>query len=199
MMRISLLFVNIVFLCVQFTSGQEFKDGDVIFQSSKSQQSKSVEEATNSPYSHCGIIFYDDGEAYVYEAVQPVGKRKLEDWIASGVEKKYKVMRLKDSTLLTSESINKMTDYCQKQFGKNYDIYFGWSDKEWYCSELVWKTYFNILEIELAKPKTLREFNIDAPIVRKTMAKRYGKDIPYDEKMISPGQLFDSKLMYQVK
>ena len=199
MMRISLLYLCVIFFCVQFTSGQELKDGDVIFQSSKSQQSKAVEEATESPYSHCGILFYDNGAAYVYEAVQPIGKRKLEDWIQSGIEQKFKVMRLKDSSVLTSESIKKMKAYCQKQFGKNYDIYFGWSDKEWYCSELVWKTYFNILEIELAKPKALREFNIDAPIVRKTMAKRYGYDIPYDEKMISPSQLFDSKLMYQVK
>ena len=35
----------------------EVKDGDIIFQSSKSQQSKAVELATNSVFSHCGIIF----------------------------------------------------------------------------------------------------------------------------------------------
>jgi hypothetical protein len=64
---------------------------------------------------------------------------------------------------------------------------------------LVWKTYKNVLSIELAKPKALREFNIDSPIVRKTMVKRYGNNIPYDEKMISPGQIFDSKFLYQVK
>jgi uncharacterized protein YycO len=107
-------------------------------------------------------------------------------------------MRYIDSTVLTSEKIEEMKNYAKKQFGKNYDIYFGWSDKEWYCSELVWKTYKNVLGIELVKPKALREFNIDAPIVRKTMTKRYGKNIPYDENMVSPGQLFDSKLMYQV-
>lgn len=178
---------------------QNFKDGDIIFQSSFSQQSKAIEEATSSPFSHCGIIFYENGEAYVFEAVQPVGKRKLNDWIASGVSEKFVVMRLKDSTILTKVNLKRMSDFAKSQFGKNYDIYFGWNDKEWYCSELVWKTYFNILSIELAKPKALREFNIDAPIVRKTMGKRYGKNIPYDEKMISPGQLFESKLLYRVK
>jgi uncharacterized protein YycO len=197
-MRISIINLCIIFFYVQFSSGQKFKDGDIIFQSSKSQQSKAVEEATNSTYSHCGIIFYENGVPYVYEAVQPVGKRKLDDWIASGKDKKYKIMRYIDSTVLTSEKIEEMKNYAKKQFGKNYDIYFGWSDKEWYCSELVWKTYKNVLGIELVKPKALREFNIDAPIVRKTMAKRYGKNIPYDENMVSPGQLFDSKLMYQV-
>ncbi|MFY7667151.1 MAG: YiiX family permuted papain-like enzyme [Crocinitomicaceae bacterium] len=195
--------VRLIFLCwifcQQTTWTQNFKDGDIIFQSSLSQQSKAVEEATNSPFSHCGIIFYEKGEAFVYEAVQPVGKRKLSDWIESGVSQKYVVMRLMDSSSLTKDNLEKMKLFAKNQFGRNYDIYFGWSDKEWYCSELVWKTYYNILSIELAKPKALKEFNIDAPIVRKTMAKRYGNNIPYDEKMISPGQIFDSKFLYQVK
>ncbi|MBM3186878.1 MAG: peptidoglycan peptidase, partial [Bacteroidetes bacterium] len=120
-------------------------------------------------------------------------------WIASGLSKKFVVMRLKDSTMLTKVNLQRMSDFAKSQFGKNYDIYFGWNDNEWYCSELVWKTYYNILSIELALPKALKEFNIDAPIVRKTMVKRYGKNIPYDEKMISPGQLFESKLLYRVQ
>ena len=57
----------------------EVKDGDIIFQSSKSQQSKAVELATNSVFSHCGIIFIENGVPYVYEAVQSVGKRPLID------------------------------------------------------------------------------------------------------------------------
>jgi hypothetical protein len=196
-------FARLILLCWVFCIGislaQNFKDGDIIFQSSLSQQSKAVEEATNSPFSHCGIIFYENGKAFVYEAVQPVGKRNLNDWITSGVSKEYAVMRLTDSSLLTKENLREMCAFAKSQFGKNYDIYFGWNDKEWYCSELVWKTYYNILSIELAKPKALKEFNIDAPIVRKTMEKRYGNNIPYDEKMISPGQLFESKLLHRVK
>jgi hypothetical protein len=138
-------------------------------------------------------------DSHVYEAVQPVGKRKLDEWIDSGVEGKYVVMRFKDSAFLTKNNIEKMKAFAEYQFGGNYDIYFNWNDEEWYCSELVRKTYYNVLAIELAKPKSLREFNVDTPIVRKTMGKRYGNDIPYDEKMISPGQLFESKLLYQVK
>lgn len=194
---------RLFFLCWIFSQQtswtQKFKDGDIIFQSSLSQQSKAVEEATNSPFSHCGIIFYENGEPFVYEAVQPVGKRKLNDWIESGVSQKYVVMRLMDSSSLTRDNLNKMKLFAKKQFGRNYDIYFSWSDKEWYCSELVWKIYHSVISIELAKPKALREFNIDSPIVRKTMVKRYGNDIPYDEKMISPGQIYESKLLYQVK
>jgi len=190
----------LMILTNQFIFAQKkFKDGDIIFQASYSQQSKAVEEATNSPYSHCGLIFYEKDIPYVYEAVQPVGKRNLIEWIDSGVDGKYVVMRLKDTSLLSNNNIEKLKAYANYQFGKNYDIYFGWSDKEWYCSELVWKTYKSVLAIELAKTKPLREFNIDSPIVRKTMANRYGNNIPYDEQMISPGQLFESNQLYQVK
>ena len=190
----------LMILTNQFIFAQKkFKDGDIIFQASYSQQSKAVEEATNSPYSHCGLIFYEKDIPYVYEAVQPVGKRNLIEWIDSGVDGKYVVMRLKDTSLLSNNNIEKLKAYANYQFGKNYDIYFGWSDKEWYCSELVWKTYKSVLAIELAKTKPLREFHIDSPIVRKTMANRYGNNIPYDEQMISPGQLFESNQLYQVK
>ncbi|MCF8329605.1 MAG: YiiX family permuted papain-like enzyme [Crocinitomicaceae bacterium] len=176
----------------------EVKDGDIIFQSSKSQQSKAVELATNSVFSHCGIIFIENGVPYVYEAVQPVGKRPLIDWIKSGVGKKYKIRRLIDRGILMRESLESMRDYALKQVGKNYDIYFSWSDKEMYCSEYVWKIYHEIAKITLVKPKELREFNIDAPLIRKTMFERYGNDIPYNELMVSPGQLYDSNLLMDV-
>jgi len=193
------IFVLFITLISCSCSQQPLQDGDIVFQSSFSQQSKAVEIATNSPYSHCGIIFYENGKAYVYEAVQPVGKRTLEDWIATSVDGKFEVKRLKDRSKMTPENLSKMKEYVQKQFGKNYDAVFGWSDKEMYCSELVWKAYKEILALKLAAPKPLRDFNIDAIEVRKIMQQRYGKEIPYDELMVSPSQLFESGLLEKVE
>jgi uncharacterized protein YycO len=177
---------------------QQYRDGDLIFQSSPSRQSAAIEEATQSPYSHCGIIFYENNIAYVYEAVQPVGKRRLDEWIESGVNGEFVVKRLKDSLLLTENGIKALKSYTVEQFGKNYDGKFNWSDKEMYCSELVYKGYWNACHIKLANPKALREFNIDGPIVRKIMKERYGNDIPYEAPMISPDQLVNSSLLRTV-
>lgn len=174
------------------------QDGDVIFQSSYSNQSQAVEIATNSKYSHCGIIFNENHVPYVYEAVQPVGKRKLEDWIISGVNQTCVIKRFKGIDTLNIKSLLLMKEYAAAQFGKNYDGSFSWSDKEMYCSELVYKTYKNCINVVLAQPKTLRDFNIDAPVVRKIMKERYGDDIPYDAFMISPGQLFDAPSLYTI-
>jgi hypothetical protein len=176
---------------------QQYRDGDIIFQSSPSRQSAAIEEATQSPYSHCGIIFYENNVAYVYEAVQPVGKRRLDQWIESGVNAEFVVKRL-NTVQLTENKIKALKSYAIEQFGKNYDGKFNWSDKEMYCSELVYKCYWNACQVKLATPKPLREFNIDGPIVRKIMKERYGNDIPYDEPMISPDQLMNSRLLITV-
>lgn len=48
------------------------RDGDVIFQITESSQCKAIQLATQCKYTHCGIIFSDNGALFVYEAVQPV-------------------------------------------------------------------------------------------------------------------------------
>ena len=185
-------------LLLQASFAQNVKEGDIIFQTSDSQQSAAVEEATNSIYSHCGIIFFENGIPYVYEAVQPVGKYPLDKWIERGVGQTYLVKRLKDTTLLKASTIIAMKKYAATQFGKNYDAYFNWSDKEMYCSELVYKCYLNAGNIKLTHTAPLRDFNIDGPLVRKVLKQRYGNEIPYDEQMISPEQLVNSMLLETV-
>lgn len=192
------LFNFFLFILPLTSCAQQYRDGDIIFQSSPSRQSAAIEEAIQSPYSHCGMIFYENNIAYVYEAVQPVSKRRLDEWIESGVNAEFIVKRMKDTSLLTENGIKALKLYASEQFGKNYDGKFNWSDKEMYCSELVYKSYWNACHIKLANPKALREFNIDGPIVRKIMKERYGNEIPYEEPMISPDQLVNSSLLRTV-
>ncbi|MEN9994913.1 MAG: hypothetical protein RL762_1570 [Bacteroidota bacterium] len=187
---------SIVFICSQLGFSQTFQDGDLIFQHSASLQSTAVQLATNSYYSHCGIIFYLHDEAYVFEALEPVGVRSLEDWINSGEDQKYTVYRLQNRSLNATELSN-MKSYLRTQLDKHYDLGFNWSDKEMYCSELAYKAY-KAIGIELCSPKALRDFNLESPQVRKILQQRYGAQIPYDEPMVSPGQLSDSKLLYKV-
>jgi hypothetical protein len=62
----------------------DIKNGDLIFQTSLSGQSKAVQLATKSKYSHCGLIYKDGNDFYVFEAVQPVKRTPLDKWIARG-------------------------------------------------------------------------------------------------------------------
>jgi len=171
----------------------EFKDGDIILQTSQSQQCEAVRIATNSKFSHCGIIFKENGKLFVYEAVQPVKMTPLEDWIQHGKDNKYLVMRLKNAaTLLNDKTLKNMKTYGLKFLNKDYDLYFEWSDNKIYCSELVWKIYKNGANIELCNLEKLKDFNLENPKVKEILKERYGNDIPLNEDVVAPSQLANS-------
>ena len=71
------------------------RDGDLIFQTSKSTQSVAVQRATGSPYSHMGLIIHRNGVPFVFEAAGRVSYAPLEKWIARGDGKRYVVKRLR--------------------------------------------------------------------------------------------------------
>ncbi|MDQ3109336.1 MAG: YiiX family permuted papain-like enzyme [Bacteroidota bacterium] len=177
-----------------------FHNGDIIFQTSQSGQSYAIQLATHSIYSHCGILFNDNGEWYVYEAVQPVMKTPLSKWIARGDSGIYVVKRLKNAdSLLTKTALSKMRKSVHDKMGKNYDAWFGWSNENIYCSELVWKAYNDATGLEVGKLKKLGEYDLSHPIVKKIMYERYGNKPPLDEPMISPGNIYESDLLMLVR
>jgi uncharacterized protein YycO len=169
----------------------ELRDGDIIFQDSQSSQSRAIKAATHSPYSHVGLIFLKDGTPFVAEAVQPVTLTPLASWIARGRDGRYVVKRLKDAELAT-DLRKKLRKETIKYLGKDYDWQFAWSDREIYCSELVWKVYARSLGIELCPLKTLKEFDLSQPVVRKTLEQRYGQAIPLSEPVVAPSDIFQS-------
>lgn len=189
-------------LCIAFgfTPSSQFKNGDIIFQSSGSRQARAIELATNSEFSHVGIVYVTDNGTFIYEAVQPVKLTPINQWIQRGEEDYYEVKRLKNADeLLTPEVLQQMKAEGEKHIGKNYDLYFNWSDERMYCSELVWKIYNEALGIELGELQKLSEFNLSDPIVQIKLKERYGDDIPYDEKVISPEAIYSSPLLTAVE
>ncbi|WP_052573846.1 hypothetical protein [Haloferula sp. BvORR071] len=44
------------------------KTGDVVFQSSNGEQAEAVRKATGSRFTHCGVVFEQNGEWKVLEA-----------------------------------------------------------------------------------------------------------------------------------
>jgi hypothetical protein len=177
----------------------ELKDGDIVFQISESGQGKAVQLATHSKYTHCGIVFRENNQYMVYEAVQPVKKTPMKEWITHGEEQFYTVRRLKTAaTVMTPEIIAKMKLKYKQFAGKNYDLYFGWSDEKIYCSELVWKMYKEATGLEVGALQKLKEFDLTHPIVKAKLEERYGNKIPYEENVISPAALFDSELLETV-
>lgn len=167
---------NRPFLSLMNNEGNnQIQNGDIIFQTSLSNQSKAVQLATGSKYSHMGIIYKNEGAFFVYEAVQPVKLTPLQEWIKRGAKGHYVIKRLKNAKeVLTPETLQKMKLAGEKYKGKDYDLYFEWSDSKIYCSELVWKIYKQATGIEIGKLEELSTFNLKHEVVVQKMSERYG-------------------------
>jgi Permuted papain-like amidase enzyme, YaeF/YiiX, C92 family len=184
----------------QTTNKDDVKNGDLIFHTSLSGQSKAIQLATKSKYSHCGIIFKDGENFYVFEAIEPVQRTLLSDWIKRGKDGKYVIKRLKKADeVLTPAVLTKMKQIGDQMKGKHYDLTFEWSDEKIYCSELIWKMYQGATGLEIGKLGKLKDFDLTSKTVKKIMKKRYGNTIPLEETVISPSAVFDSELLKIVK
>ena len=195
-----ILFSLIILIsCHSKTESTELQNGDIIFQTSKSGQSKAIQIATGSKYSHMGIIYKQGNDYFVYEAVQPVKLTPLSDWIKQGENGHYVVKRIKNSeNLLTPGTLAKMKQIGEKYAGKDYDLYFEWSDSRIYCSELVWKIYKEAIGLEIGKLEKLGDFNLTEKVVRQKLMERYGENIPKEELVISPASMFNSDQLITV-
>jgi uncharacterized protein YycO len=177
------------------SSEADWQNGDIVFQDSESTQSTAIKLATGSKFSHCGIVMNLNDEWMVLEAVQPVRVISINEWIAQGTDGKYSKKRLKDDDILTTAVANKMWKTGSSFLGKNYDIFFGWGDDKLYCSELVWKIYKRGTGLELGNLKKLKEYNLNSKEVKEQLKLRYGTDIPLNDKMISPQDIWESDLL----
>lgn len=193
------MFGNILFGKQPEDPLSKIQEGDMIFQTSESEQCKAVQIATNSKFSHCGIVFFQNNKKYVFEAVQPVKHTPIEEWIGHGKENHYVITRLKNSlSLLNPQTIQKMKSYAAKLNNKDYDLYFEWSDDKIYCSELIWKIYKNGAGIELCPLQKLKDFNLKDARVKTILAERYGTKIPLEESVVAPSNLEQSTIVTKI-
>ncbi|MBK9598974.1 MAG: YiiX family permuted papain-like enzyme [Flavobacteriales bacterium] len=174
------------------------RDGDIIFQTSRSAQSQAIQFATGSKYSHCGLIFQTDTgkrEWYVLEAVQPVKWTPLASWIARGEGGHFVIKRPRVEPPPSGQDLQRVKTVGERFVGKDYDLYFGWSDERIYCSELIWKAYHAATGLEIGKLQQLRDFDLSDPVVAQKLKERYGDKLPLEEEVISPASIFESPLL----
>lgn len=167
----------------------EYQNGDMILQTNTSGQGLAIQLATNSKYTHIGVLFKENNEWMVYEAVQPVQKVTLSEFILRGENSQYTILRLKNDSLVKLDHVTqKMKNYLLKQIDKDYDWVFNWSEEEMYCSELVYKAYLNA-GIKISDTKLLKDYKLSHPIVQAQLKERYGNNIPLNDTMVAPSDI----------
>lgn len=146
-----------------------------------------------------GIIHCAGDTVFVLEAVQPVQLTDIDTWIEKGLGGRYVVKRLKNADkLLTRDVISRMQQIGAGYIGKDYDPYFEWSDERIYCSELVWKIYKRVLNLEIGGLQRIGDFELSHAAVKEKLRERFGDHVPEEEPAISPAQMFSSELLITV-
>lgn len=170
---------------------KEVREGDVIFQTSQSQQSPLIQIATRSTISHCGIIVMKNGKPYVLETLKTLVLTPLDKFIVRGENGKYWLKR--------SNKENIKIKY-ESYLDKPYDLAFKFDNGKFYCSELIYDIYKNQLDIELCKPKKVSDYLIlgtdKLPQLEKAMKKR---GITKEQYAVAPVDIFESDCLKDVK
>lgn len=183
-------------LLIALSLEAQLRDGDIIFHQSRSAQSRAIQLATNSAYSHMGMLYRRRGTWFVYEAVGPVKFTPLDEWSRRGEGGHFVVKRLR--LPLSAATLERLKTAGEKYRGKPYDFYFEWSNERIYCSELVWKVYKEGAGVEVGRRQRLRDFDLSSEAVRQKIKERYGNRIPFDEPVISPAAMFESDKLVEV-
>ena len=169
----------------------DVREGDVIFQTSQSEQSPLIQIGTRSRITHCGIIVIRDGKPYVLETLRTLVLTPLDKFIARGVDNRYWIKR--------SSKENIKIEY-NSYLGKRYDLSFSFDNDIYYCSELVYDIYLKQLGIKLCEPKKVDDYLIlctdKIPQIENTMKKR---GINNDQYVVAPVDIFESDYLKSIK
>lgn len=177
----------------------QLRDGDIIFQMALSSQSLVVQRATQSRWSHMGIILTHNGRRMVFEVTDVVKFTPLNVWVKRGKEGRCIVKRLKNAdAVLTTMALEKLQSIAARFEGRPYDAHFSWSDEKLYCSELVWKIFERSLNVDVGLLQKLGDLNLEDEVVKAKLRERYGELIPLNETVISPERIYTSELLETV-
>jgi cell wall-associated NlpC family hydrolase len=166
------------------------KEGDVIFQTSQSEQSPLIQIGTRSMITHCGIVVMKGGKPYVLETQRTIVLTPFDKFIARGKDGRYWLKRSnKDNIKIKYNSY----------LGKPYDLAFKFDNGKFYCSELIYDIYIKQLGIELCKPKKVGDYLIlgtdELPKIEKAMKKR---GITKEQYAVAPVDIFNSEHLNSV-
>ena len=169
------------------------EDGDILFQSLPNPAGMdlvdAIEGSTNSPYSHCGMVFKEGGEWKVIEAIGPVKITPLKSYVARGRGGKVWAYRLDETN---RRHVPAALAEMRRDLGKPYDPRYRFDDEAIYCSELIWRGWKSASGKELGKAVTLGSLNWEPyqPVIEAIEGRG---NLPLDREMITPRDMAKAK------
>ncbi len=150
------------------------QNGDVLFQSARSDQALAILLATRSLYTHAGIVEKDpDGQIYVVQASDVVVRTPLADWIRQSYGERLTIMRFPGLDSATAARIAQAAEHYE---GRPYDLFFRLAPDQIYCSELIYHAFQDGAGISLGTLQPIGSLGIDNFAVRKIIKARWRLD-----------------------
>jgi hypothetical protein len=147
----------------------DWRDGDLVFQTSGGMQTEAIRMATHSVYSHVGIVRVQGGQVRIIEAARTVTETPLAHFLARGDGGHYAVYRQRGLDPAHAAAVVRAA---QRYEGKPYDIFFRMQPDSIYCSELPYHA-FKDAGLALGKVQRMSELDMEQPAVKALFAARW--------------------------
>ncbi|WP_193210755.1 YiiX/YebB-like N1pC/P60 family cysteine hydrolase [Luteolibacter marinus] len=163
--------------------------GDIVFQSLPNPPGldlvDAIEGATGSPYSHCAMVFEENGQWQVIEAIGPVKVTSLKEYTARGRGGKIWAYRFDQAG---RKYVPAALATMRKDLGKPYDPRYRFDDQAIYCSELIWRGWKSATGKGLGNTVTLGSLGWKPyqPVIEAIEGRG---NLPLDREMITPRDL----------
>jgi len=156
--------------------------GDLIFQSSPhSPLVDLIEGASESHYSHCGILAQENGQWVVYEASRTVVATPYDTFINRGRGQGFAVYRFKDAY---QGNIPDIIEKTHAYLGQPYDFRYRLDEEHIYCSELIYKAFEKVTGQPLGKLTKMSDLKWQP--YEKLIKELEGGPVPLDRQIITP-------------
>lgn len=173
-------------------------EGDILFQSLPNEPGMdlvdAIEGATESPYSHCGMVTRDGDEWIVLEAIGPVKETPLQDYIQRGRDNRFWAYRFDEDK---RKHIPVALKAMREDLGKDYDPRYRFDSEHIYCSELIFRGWKAATGEDLGKVVTLGDLKWERykPVIEAIEGQG---NLPLDREMITPRDMAKAKGLKQI-
>lgn len=154
------------------------QEGDLVFQATMSSQAGPIAKATDSPITHVGLVFRENDEFRVLEAVEPVREISFREFRAKGTRQAVCVKRPPEGF-----EMKKVLEEGRRFLGGRYDLLFDWSDQKMYCSELTYKAFERGSDLKIGQMQKVKALDFSSIAVQMLMVRRMNLNLNFSDRI----------------
>jgi len=160
--------------------------GDIVLSNPLTDYEIDAKYTFGSELTRMGIVVLQGHELFVAGMHDNLKLMPIYDWIDVGAESKFKVLRLKHSSI---DSFKKLPEFVDSLGNIKIDYNYSPDSKTLYPAEFIFNIYMQICNIELCKAKSVDSISSNNENINKLKQFRAQAGISPSEKVILPSEI----------